>query len=78
MERSMAKFLLMVSGMLFLLALVIAAICWGKGGALIVTALWLIIALWLGRYMRCPNCGRGQGRAAWWAEFCPHCGEPLE
>ena len=36
----------------------------------------LIFAV-LNRFLRCPSCGRDQGRARFHGEYCPYCGQYL-
>ncbi len=42
-----------------------------------IAIIFLIIALILGIYLRCPSCGRAHKN--WlFTEYCPYCGQPLE
>lgn len=82
MKRSTAKLLMVLNFVfLFVAGLIVTFVTNGNKTAMyILVAVSMIIALILGRYLRCPKCGRHQaGKGTWfWAEYCPYCGASLE
>ena len=78
MDRNTAKCLMIVGSSVMAALAAIFALANNKTAAIVVGIIWVIGYLVLSYFMRCPKCGRGQGRGAFLAEFCPYCGEPLE
>ena len=80
MSRGTAK-LLMILNFVFMLvgSIAVLSITDGSEVALYaVGAVGIVIALILGRFLRCPRCGRGQRRDWLFAQYCPYCGANLD
>ena len=79
MKRRTAKLLIILLYALTLAGAAITMNLWGNKSLMWTFAgIMIATSLILGRYLRCPACGRGQGRAWLWATHCPHCGASLE
>ena len=78
MDRNTAKCLLIIGSAVMAALAAIFALANSKTAVVIVGIIWVIGALVLGHFLRCPKCGRWQGRDAMMASFCPYCGEPLD
>lgn len=76
MRRSTAKVLMLLN----LAAMVVLIIAFHKveGASFLIALVCLVIAAILSHWLRCPSCGRGQGRNWLLAEYCPFCGEYLD
>lgn len=78
MKRSTAKLLFIVNMIVMIVAvLVTAAISNGNKIAMYcIGGVFLVIALILGRFLRCPSCYRSHNN--WmFTEYCPYCGKYL-
>ncbi len=76
MRRFYAKFF----SILTYAAMFILALIFGEDQTnllLIVIGSAVVLAI-LGHFLRCPECGRGQGRQWLFAEYCPYCGARLD
>lgn len=78
MRRSTAKILTFLLIFLTFLAMGIAAGNGNKEACIWIILVSLGIDLILSLFLRCHNCGRGQGRNWLFAAYCPHCGESLD
>lgn len=76
MKRSTAKVLLILNYVIMIALMLLNA---GESGMMFLIGLvGVLIALVLSYFLRCPSCGRGQGRGKLFAQYCPYCGEPLD
>lgn len=75
MSRDTAKALMiLIYVLMFILALIFAS----NKNAIYCIALGAIIAVFiLSRFLRCPSCGKGQGKSWLTAQYCPYCGADL-
>lgn len=78
MHRSTAKILSILLIVLTFFAVAIASLADNKDACIWIILVSVGIDLILTRYLRCPYCGRGQGRNWLWAQYCPYCGENLD
>ena len=44
----------------------------------IITLVFVIWSIYLGKFCRCPHCGRDLSFREELPDYCPHCGEKLE
>ena len=76
MNRGITKALLILS---YALTLVLMAVFHSNRIAMFfIAALGIAAGLVLIHLLRCPKCGRSQGKAWLFSAYCPHCGEPLD
>ncbi len=78
MKRSTAKILSVINYVLMLIVITVAAILFENKAIIYgIGTVFLVIALILGHFLRCPSCGRHHKN---WllTEYCPYCGEPLD
>lgn len=45
---------------------------------LIILIVWTIWSVYLGKFCRCPHCGKDLSFREELPDYCPHCGEKLE
>ena len=79
MKRSTAK-LLMILNFVLTIAGAYALIAFTDGNEtvfLLFLGAMLVVNLIIQHFLRCPHCGKGQGRNWLFASYCAHCGEPL-
>ena len=76
MSRGIAKLLTVI----VYIATIILVMAFARNtGAVVGIMLAFIVASFILRpFLRCPKCGRGQGRSWLFAEYCPYCGELLD
>lgn len=78
MSRSTAKALTLLSTLVFVIIMIIAALNNAKAVIIVSGILWLILNFILSHFARCRHCGRWPGRGEFFAEYCSRCGEPLD
>lgn len=76
MCRSTAKILLILNMIVMLVLLIVFHNV--EGASFLIALVCLVISAILSHWLRCPSCGRGQGRSWLFAEFCPYCGTCLD
>lgn len=78
MKHSTAKWLSVLVIVIAIIAMAIFSAAGSKEGCTWVLLIAVGINLVLSLFLRCHNCGRGQGRNWLFAAYCPYCGESLD
>ena len=78
MRRSTAKGLILLSTLVVIAVVIIAALNQEKTIMTVTAIAGATLNLILGYFTRCPHCGRWPRRGEFFAQYCSRCGEPLD
>lgn len=78
MKRSTAKLVSFLAVVIGIVLHLILQLNHNKGAGTVVLVIMAVVVIFCNSFLACPKCGAHPGRSSWWAEYCPHCGEPLD
>ena len=78
MKRETAKLIFVISTILYGAAVIILSINQLKGAFVFLSIAWVIVYLFLLRYLRCPHCGALPHKGSFFAPYCSRCGKSLD
>ena len=78
MQRATAKFLYILSVLVYFCVAFLSAKAQSYTVLIVATVIWIVILLVLSHFLRCPHCGAYPRRGSLFHHYCPRCGEPLD